>query len=294
MLFSLFKHNTYMAGASGFAGNWYSSIMGLSSGIGPGSGRHWSDGFRNEFGNFMLMSSTRFTGIYGHEKYNSHIANYASDKAGYWTIRIPGLGQLLDPKGLTSWGVMSRSRTLRIRNAWVLERNSGMNLLASLGGGGLEDYNYHSKPLIPANALAPDALNQFALSLRYVNQFGRLKDIRAGDLFNHSSMMAATKTLSRERGVRTGQIGNIKYYYNPDPNVIADDVRFVTATKGRTESINNPRINESWFGSTPHAQQFGLQLKGSLSRGYTNILTLYFDNYQQLMLWVDFVKQPWE
>jgi hypothetical protein len=134
---------------------------------------------------------------------------------------------------------MSRSRTLRISKAWVLERNSGMNLLASLGGGGLEDYNYHSKPLIPANALAPDALNQFALSLRYVNQFGRLKDIRAGDLFNHSSMMAATKTYRSVRGVRIGQIGNIKYYYNPDPDVIADYIKFFTPSKTRPELINS-------------------------------------------------------
>jgi len=38
---------------------------GLSGRLGPGSGNHWSDAYRNEAGNYMLMSSSTFNNMYG-------------------------------------------------------------------------------------------------------------------------------------------------------------------------------------------------------------------------------------
>jgi len=49
---------------------------GYRGNIGPGSGNHWSDPLRSEWGNFMLMSEQTFTGIYGSEAYaNQYICH---------------------------------------------------------------------------------------------------------------------------------------------------------------------------------------------------------------------------
>jgi len=46
-----------------------------SSGLGPGSGNHWSDQYRSVYGNFMLMNTSTFNSIYGDGAWD--IANLA-------------------------------------------------------------------------------------------------------------------------------------------------------------------------------------------------------------------------
>ncbi len=46
-----------------------------SSGLGPGSGNHWSNQYRNRTENFMLMSSHTFTEQYGEEAYYTEMYN---------------------------------------------------------------------------------------------------------------------------------------------------------------------------------------------------------------------------
>jgi hypothetical protein len=53
----------------------YPGIMGP---IGPGSGYHWSDPLRSEYGNFMLMNEQTFTGFYDQDTYNDIFNNVAS------------------------------------------------------------------------------------------------------------------------------------------------------------------------------------------------------------------------
>jgi hypothetical protein len=137
---------------------------------GPGSGNHWSDAFRSESGNFLLMSPNAFISHYGYDRYNSYIGNYMGHETGNITIkiRIPGLGQLLDPKGLTNWGVMSRSRTFtwRINNGYggisfrgnlYMGSNDGLNLNSGLGGYDIDKaVNY-----VNSNAYSPEGPNKF-------------------------------------------------------------------------------------------------------------------------------------
>jgi len=57
----------YIAGSSGYLNNWNY----ITSGIGPGSGNHWSDQNRSEWGNFMLGNSRFFDGMYGQGAWNN-------------------------------------------------------------------------------------------------------------------------------------------------------------------------------------------------------------------------------
>jgi hypothetical protein len=50
-----------IAGSGGYLNNWNY----ITSGIGPGSGNHWSDQYRSEWGNFMLGNQSSFDGMYG-------------------------------------------------------------------------------------------------------------------------------------------------------------------------------------------------------------------------------------
>jgi hypothetical protein len=77
----------YMVGGSGFAGNnWYKNIMSQSGGMGPGSGRFWSDKLNNSAKrDFMLARPNHFDEMYGRGAWNS-IAS------GQYTFRNKEIG----------------------------------------------------------------------------------------------------------------------------------------------------------------------------------------------------------
>jgi RHS repeat-associated protein len=69
----------YIAGGSGFAGNWNN----MTGGFGPGSGRHWSDQHRSEWGNFMLGSGRSFDRMYGQGASAYYIGYYTGENTRY-------------------------------------------------------------------------------------------------------------------------------------------------------------------------------------------------------------------
>jgi RHS repeat-associated protein len=75
--------------SGGSSGSWMSgNQMYMTGGFGPGSGKHWSDQYRSESGNFMLMNQSTFTNKYGKESFYMNLARVTGNLT---TITNPNL-----------------------------------------------------------------------------------------------------------------------------------------------------------------------------------------------------------
>ncbi len=87
----------YIAGSGGYLNNWNY----ITSGIGPGSGNHWSDQNRGQGGNFMLGNSRSFDGMYGQGAYDLAREVYKNHDARIqW---VTGQGSLQKGMWLSEW-----------------------------------------------------------------------------------------------------------------------------------------------------------------------------------------------
>jgi RHS repeat-associated protein len=90
-----------------------SFTMGIVGPIGPGSGNHWSDPYRSQDGNFMLMSSSNFENFYGEGSFTEYLEGY-----GYIPSNSDG------SSGITYEGNQARDMFIQILDAL----NNGLNI----------------------------------------------------------------------------------------------------------------------------------------------------------------------
>jgi RHS repeat-associated protein len=200
----------YIAGGSGFAGNWNN----MTGGFGPGSGRHWSDQHRSEWGNFMLGSGRSFDRMYGQGASAYYIGYYSGENTRYvwnpvagnevyresgkgyvniyfsgdWVKASPFTGPtfggsvpmysnaLTDGHG----GAMYAEQTFSengYQNSWTSAQGVGINggFFYSLSGRVLKDKNEQWYVYASASAWAPAAESQ-ALSINYYSTINVLED----------------------------------------------------------------------------------------------------------------------
>ncbi|MDP2237042.1 MAG: RHS repeat-associated core domain-containing protein [Bacteroidales bacterium] len=119
----------YIAGSSGYLNNWNY----ITSGIGPGSGNHWSDQNRSEWGNFMLGNSRSFDGMYGQGAWNSFYTSMFTKQATNGRVNSTMINDRTSISIVVGW--MNSGFNLTIVSAFG--RN---NLIGSMGTIGSMSY----------------------------------------------------------------------------------------------------------------------------------------------------------
>jgi hypothetical protein len=183
----------------------------------PGSGNHWSDAYRGEHGNFMLMNSTTFDNTYGGGSFNKAVALFGFGRAlkKSWSAGEISLADVslmnLEWNELGGLEVMRKSYTengtsyldIYYEEAWTLQKNQ--NAATNQLFGGIDTQNGGGDGSLAIDIASGGATGfGLATSLRYKLEWEYLRQARINRTISGDFSKPIKHSLRTIRGFGTG------------------------------------------------------------------------------------------
>jgi len=241
----------YIAGSGGYLNNWNY----ITSGIGPGSGNHWSDQNRSEWGNFMLGNSRSFDGMYGQGAWNNFYTSMFTKQATNGRVNSTMINDRTSISMVVGW--MSAGFNISVVNAFgnsVLVGSFGALGTMRYGEGGGLIFSNKTAGMVKGEGVVSGAIGGGGVSFEHAKlwyQFGG--GARMDVDLNSINLSKVRITDFNSRGLATVQLAG-KHFTN-----LNDALVHGTITLQRIGNTNQARLA---LNSDPYTPQINGQPAG--------------------------------